>query len=49
MKKIKEYRDFHAADFDSLKDTIKAGNKIREFDFYFDYVIKLAENLRFKS
>jgi len=39
IMKIKDYREFHRQGFDSLKDTVRPGKEIREFDFYFDYVI----------
>ena len=43
IARIPEYREFHRPDFASLKDTIKAGLEVKDFDFYFDYVVgKLA-------
>lgn len=36
---IPQYREFHRPDFSSVKDTIKADVELKEFDFYFDYVI----------
>ena len=41
MRKITEYREFHRTGFVSLKDTVKSEVEIKEFDFYFDYVIDL--------
>jgi hypothetical protein len=41
--KIPEYREFHRPDFASVKDTMKEGMELKDFDFYFDYVVeKLA-------
>jgi len=42
LKKIKEQRcrDFHEQDFVLLKITIKPNAKIRDFSFYYDYVVK---------
>lgn len=36
---VPNYRDFHSADFDSVRDTVKANVKLNDFDFYFDYVL----------
>jgi len=43
--KIKDFREFHQADFQSVKDTVKAGVTLRDFDFYFDFVVNLAARL----
>jgi len=43
---IKNYREFHSADFPAVKDTIKAGVKLQSFDFYFNYVLDLIEQLK---
>jgi len=45
LKNIEKYRDYHKAEFASLKDTIKAGMVLKEFDFYFDYVVKQVKGL----
>jgi hypothetical protein len=37
--KIKDYREQHRADFAVVKDTVKKGIKIKDYDFYFDYVV----------
>jgi hypothetical protein len=39
IQKIEEYREFHRPDFSSVIDTIKADVELRDFDFYFDYVV----------
>ena len=43
-----EFRDYHRKDFAAVQDTVKPGVKLRDFDFYFDYVLercKLLESL----
>lgn len=46
LGKVKDYREFHRADFPAVKATVKAGVKVREFDFYFEYVLDLVEQLK---
>lgn len=46
LSKIKDYREFHRADFPAVKATVKAGVEIREFDFYFEYVLDLVQQLK---
>jgi len=46
LKNLPTHRDFHAQDFAAVKDTIKPGIKIEDFDFYFDYVLQKCENLK---
>jgi len=41
---IKNYRDFHSNDYQVLKDTVRFKD-IKDFNFYFDYVLNLAEQL----
>jgi hypothetical protein len=36
------YRDFHRPDFQAVKDSVKPGVTLEDFDFYFDYVITLG-------
>ena len=45
LAKIKDYREFHQADFQSVKDTVKPGVSLEDFDFYFDYVVRLASQI----
>jgi hypothetical protein len=40
-----DHREYHRSDFDSLNDTVKQGVNLREFDFYFDYVMDLFRDL----
>jgi hypothetical protein len=43
--KIKDFREFHRADFQSVKDTVKPGVELRDFDFYFNFVLQQAGKL----
>jgi hypothetical protein len=45
LSKIPEYREFHRPDFAAVKDTVKPGVTIRDYDFYFDYVISICPQL----
>ncbi|CEP43568.1 nucleotidyl transferase AbiEii/AbiGii toxin family protein [Paraclostridium sordellii] len=42
--KIKNERDFHAPNFNTVKNTVSS-TEVQDFDFYFDYVVDLIENL----
>ena len=46
LDKIKDKKEFYERDFDSVKDTVKAGIDLKGFDFYFEEVIKLVEKLK---
>jgi predicted nucleotidyltransferase component of viral defense system len=37
--KVKNYREFHRPDFQSVIDTVKPGTHIESFDYYFDYLL----------
>ena len=39
VDKVSEYREFHRQDFVALKDTVKPGFELRDFDYYFEYVL----------
>jgi len=43
--KVKNDREFHRTDYASLKDTVKIGIQLEEFDFYFDYVVAKLESI----
>lgn len=45
IPKIKKYREFHRPDFASVKDTVKTTEELKEFDFYFEYVINKLDSL----
>jgi predicted nucleotidyltransferase component of viral defense system len=42
---IPKYREYHAGDFVSVKDTVNPGIELKDFDFYFDYVINAIKVL----
>lgn len=46
LNNLSAHRDYHAQDFVAVKDTIKPGVKIRDFDYYFDYVLRKCESLK---
>lgn len=39
ISKIKDYREYHRPDFAAVESTVKRAIKLRNFDFYFDYVV----------
>jgi hypothetical protein len=45
LSKVKEYREFHRSDFQAVKDSLKPGVKLDEFDDYFDDIVRLCERL----
>ena len=40
--KINDFREFHRPDFKSVMDTVKPGVALRDFDFYFDFILQQA-------
>ncbi len=42
---IHDYKDFHAVGFETIAVNISDKSKLRDFDFYFDYVVELAARL----
>lgn len=46
IEKIPEYREFHAKDFVSVPATIYSGFDLKDFDFYFDYVVEKISGLK---
>jgi hypothetical protein len=42
---IDEQREFHRLGWDALKDTVDPAVRLRDFDFYFDYVLNLCREL----
>lgn|GEM_PF-176519 len=42
---IKEHRHYHSQAFDGVKDTVYTGTDLKDFNFYFDYVVSLCEKL----
>jgi predicted nucleotidyltransferase component of viral defense system len=45
LKEIHQDRDFHRLDFPSIQDTVHPETDLRDFDFYFDKVLKICDNL----
>ena len=43
---IKEHREYHRPDFTSVEATVKPNRKLKDFDFYFDYVVHQCERLK---
>ena len=46
LNQVLSYRDFHKRDFASLKDTVRSGVELKDFDFYFDYVIDMINTTK---
>ena len=44
--KIRQYREYHRPDFASVEATVKPNRKLKDFDFYFDYVVHQCERLK---
>lgn len=42
---IERERDFHRQDWDAVRDTVDPRINLREFDFYFDFVVNLCRKL----
>jgi hypothetical protein len=43
---IHTQREFHRVGFPSVRDTVKAGVELQEFNFYFDFVLELVAKLK---
>lgn len=43
--RIRDTRDYHKQEFEAVKDTVYRGTELKEFDFYFDYVVSECEKL----
>jgi len=46
LGRIPAYREFHRQDFRSVEDTVMPDVDLRDFDFYFDYVVAAIEPLQ---
>jgi predicted nucleotidyltransferase component of viral defense system len=46
LESLPEFREFHRSDFDSVKATVKAGITLKDFDYYFNFVVGLVEKLK---
>lgn len=48
IQKIRNYKDYHRENFEaSLKDTLTRDDDLKEFDFYFSFVLETFEALKF--
>ncbi len=45
LSTMRESREFHRPDFTGLVETLKPGARVRDFDFYFDYVVGQSDRL----
>ena len=45
LREIHGDRDFHRLDFPSVENTVRSRKNLQSFDFYFDRVIKICDNL----
>jgi len=45
IRKIQDYKEFHSPDFATVRDTIKVGYDLKDFEFYFDYVVAICNKL----
>jgi hypothetical protein len=46
LRLLPQYKALHEASFDAVKDTLKSGHTLREFDFYFSFVADLIDKLQ---
>jgi len=46
LKLIKNYKEFHGEGFSALKDTVKSSAELKDFDFYFEYVLQRINSLK---
>ena len=44
LGKIAESREFHRQDFPAVQATVSTDIQLQPFDFYFDYVVRLASS-----
>lgn len=42
---IKEFREYHRPDFIAVENTVKLNIRIKDFDYYFDYVVNKCNKL----
>ena len=45
ISNVKNTKDFHKQNFRSLEDSVFDSDKLKAFDFYFDYVVKFCDKL----
>ena len=44
-RNIKDYKEYHRQDFPAVKDTVGNDSELKEFDFYFDYLLEKVQKL----
>ncbi len=47
IKDIRNHRYIHSDDWENVKDTVSAKEDLKEFDFYFNYVLEKFDLLKF--
>lgn len=45
LENIKQYREFHRDDFQSVEDTVNDRKNLESYDFYFNYVLKITNEI----
>lgn len=43
LENIKNYREFHRENFEDVRDTVNDKNNLESYDFYFNYILKIAQ------
>lgn len=43
---VKDTKEFHEADFISVRDTVLSDIELKDFDYYFNFVVELIESLK---
>ena len=46
MGDIGQSREIHRPDFVSVESTVRPGQELKEYDFYFEYVLELSKFLK---
>jgi hypothetical protein len=46
LGKIRQFKNYHSPDFASVKATVKPNRVLKDFDFYFDFIVQLCESLK---
>lgn len=46
LNHIEAQREFHRTSFPTVRNTVRAGMELKDFDFYFDYVLALVAKLK---
>ena len=43
LNKLEEQREFHRQGYNALRQTIAINQSLQDFDFYFDFVLKVVD------